>query len=234
MEMTDEQRRMVEENIKLVYYVVHKLNPPPQEYEDFLQEGLLGLCVACVRFDPSKNFEFSTYAYPYIEGYVKKFRGDNSCLPAPRSMRDLYCRVQSYKRLHGEDCDEKEMLSNLDISEEMYLNMLSYKSIISLDIQIETSEDTVTLMDMIPDTAFEEKIRSKEDRGYLLNVMEQVLTNYPDRTQRVYRDYFYSILEGVKTCQKTIGEKYGYSQCNVARIIKKINKKIQLRYLRDQ
>ena len=40
-------------------------------YEDLFNEGVIGLCVAYDRFDPSKGAAFSTYAYQWIFAAVK-------------------------------------------------------------------------------------------------------------------------------------------------------------------
>jgi RNA polymerase sigma factor (sigma-70 family) len=40
------------------------------EYEDLIQAGSIGLWKAAEKFDSSRGLEFSTYAAPYIRGYI--------------------------------------------------------------------------------------------------------------------------------------------------------------------
>jgi len=67
----------VEENLKLVYSVVHKtLYPKFKEVyskDDLIQIGTLGLMSAARRFDESRNIKFATYAVQFIIGYVYNY-----------------------------------------------------------------------------------------------------------------------------------------------------------------
>lgn len=38
--------------------------------DDLFSEGMIGLILATDRFDPTREYEFSTFAYPYIRGYM--------------------------------------------------------------------------------------------------------------------------------------------------------------------
>ena len=64
MKLTDEQRMLVESNLNLVHHVIHKKcrNIGRNEYEDIYQTGVIGLCKAVEKFDPTKGFAFSTFA----------------------------------------------------------------------------------------------------------------------------------------------------------------------------
>ena len=64
-QLTDEQRQLVVDNIKLVYSEWNKLHHIPLMLswkDDFISEGYWGLCWAAYRFDPEKGFAFSTFA----------------------------------------------------------------------------------------------------------------------------------------------------------------------------
>ena len=56
--MTQEQRKLVEENHKLIYYTLNKYKLNPEEYYDILA---IGLCKAAIKFDPERS-KFSTFA----------------------------------------------------------------------------------------------------------------------------------------------------------------------------
>ena len=58
--LSKEQQKLVEDNIKLVSFVI-KLHDV-EFNQDLYQQGCLGLCKAAKTFDPSKGFTFSTYA----------------------------------------------------------------------------------------------------------------------------------------------------------------------------
>lgn len=59
MKLTEEQKKLVEENHSLIYWFAKKYHVPIEEYYDVLAQGL---CMAAYHYDPSKC-SFSTYAY---------------------------------------------------------------------------------------------------------------------------------------------------------------------------
>ena len=69
-QLTDEQRTMVEENIGLVYKAVKDLFKGVYEYEDLIQVGSVGLCLAAICYQPEMGIEFSTYASTCIRKQI--------------------------------------------------------------------------------------------------------------------------------------------------------------------
>lgn len=63
----------VEDHIGLVGSISNKIYKKCGEiydYDDIFQNGCLGLLNAAKRFDESKGYKFSTYAYIHIAGYI--------------------------------------------------------------------------------------------------------------------------------------------------------------------
>lgn len=82
-------------NLRLVFRVARKYVNKGVPLLDLVQEGNMGLLAALERFDLSKNFRFSTYAYVWIKSYISKYVRCNC-----RNIRipeDLYYKVQLYK-----------------------------------------------------------------------------------------------------------------------------------------
>ena len=66
--MSEEQQKLVESNMKLVYTYVHKYGYKfRHDIEDSIQIASVGLCKAAVNYDASKGFAFSTYAYKCMQ-----------------------------------------------------------------------------------------------------------------------------------------------------------------------
>lgn len=59
--LTDEQKKLVEDNIPLAHLIAHRVIHPHIEYDDAVQLALLGFCKAARLYDPEKA-KFTTLA----------------------------------------------------------------------------------------------------------------------------------------------------------------------------
>jgi RNA polymerase sigma factor (sigma-70 family) len=64
--------KLIEENMNLVYHVIHKYYPTFIRDEDVVQEGFLGLCQAADRYEEGKS-KFSTYASTVILNQIRLY-----------------------------------------------------------------------------------------------------------------------------------------------------------------
>jgi len=69
--MTNEQKKLVEDNLALVHHIMKHIPYVKDSYEDYYQCGVYGLCLAASRYDESRG-EFSTYAGTYIDGHIRR------------------------------------------------------------------------------------------------------------------------------------------------------------------
>ena len=71
--LTDDQRALVEDNMKLVPYMLNKCEIPywklRAEEDDLMQVGYLALCMAAAAYDSSQG-KFSTYACTAIKNAI--------------------------------------------------------------------------------------------------------------------------------------------------------------------
>lgn len=65
--MTEEQRKLAEENMKLVMYYMKQKG---LDYEEWVGTLMEELCVAAYTFDPGKGTKFSTYAFVLFDRTV--------------------------------------------------------------------------------------------------------------------------------------------------------------------
>ena len=61
---------LIERYLRLVAHIVKKYQPPPEEMEDLLSSGTIGLMKAVVTFDPDKSARLASYAARCIENEV--------------------------------------------------------------------------------------------------------------------------------------------------------------------
>lgn len=75
--MSDEQKKLVEDNTKLVHFVIKRNFPTYMGNEDVIQEGMIGLCNAAIKYDETKC-QFSTFATICILNAIRSwFKNDN-------------------------------------------------------------------------------------------------------------------------------------------------------------
>lgn len=66
-----ELEQLITNNIPLVYHIVRKDYPSYSNDEDIISCGMVGLCTAANKFDPTKG-SFSSYARKFIHGEIRR------------------------------------------------------------------------------------------------------------------------------------------------------------------
>ena len=64
--------KLIKDNYKLVHHIINKkfYNLPISVREEVKQAAFLGFVKSAQRYDPNRNFKFTTYASYYITGYA--------------------------------------------------------------------------------------------------------------------------------------------------------------------
>lgn len=115
--MNDDQRKLAEDNMKLVYHIISREYPTFKGDEDIVQSGILGLCKATMNWDEAKG-KFSTYASACIRRAIAQ---------------ELRAR-QPHKEVISLDCPITEDLTLEDtISGEDDLGFIDYSFLRDLD-----------------------------------------------------------------------------------------------------
>ena len=114
--MTEREQKLVNENMPLVYSVIHKYSVPPSDLEDLIQEAFESLCLAAKRFDKTRGTNFSTYAYHYISGRCKYFISRNALIKPVRTRESNYSKFVTYPTVEIENCKYEDKIINLNIS----------------------------------------------------------------------------------------------------------------------
>ena len=70
---TEEQERLFNDNIGLVYDALKRLHAYSFRYPYVLEDAFIALWIAVLTFDNSKKIKFSTYASTCIENAIKKY-----------------------------------------------------------------------------------------------------------------------------------------------------------------
>lgn len=125
IEVTANQERLWKQNSRFVRWQVRKLcglAEGDMDFEDYVQEGFIGLMSAAVKYDGSKGTKFLTYAAWHIRKAV--FRYSENCSASVRLPAYLKERVRKYAGCRqkllsekGREPTKEEYLAELHISE---------------------------------------------------------------------------------------------------------------------
>ncbi|MCL2846107.1 MAG: sigma-70 family RNA polymerase sigma factor [Firmicutes bacterium] len=92
----DAKTRLITVNAPLIKSIIKRYIGKGVDYDDLFQLGALGFVKAIIKYDPSYNVKFTTYAVPLIAGEVKRFLRDDGTIKVSRSVKALYTMVKRY------------------------------------------------------------------------------------------------------------------------------------------
>ncbi len=213
---------LIEMNMSLVRFAAGRFRGRGDDMDDVVQTGMIGLIKAIDRFELSREVEFTSFALPYIVGEIKRFFRDTTwAVHVPRRLQELRVELAKAREELSSRLDREptvaELATLMNISEQQVVEgqiaANGYNSS-SLDAALTgdgPEHGESVLADFIG--VEEERLALVEDFHALAPLMAEL----SDRDREILHLRFVE-----EATQAEIGERLGYSQMHVSRLIKRI------------
>lgn len=225
----DAKKKLIESNLRLVISIAKRFFGSRLSFSDLIQEGNIGLIKAIEKFDPDKEFKFSTYATWWIKQSITKAIADmtkNVRIPV-HLIDEINSYNKTYQLLFQKFWREP---TSKEIGKELWFPIKKIKKLeevifgnVSLDREV-WDEGRDTLADLLEDA---NTLRPDQfaEKNTLRNNLDMILAMLDDRESKIIKMRYG--IDGPRYTLEQVWEEFDVTRERVRQIEQKVIQKLK-------